>query len=139
MSTISLCLTKPTTNSMKLQNSFYTIEHQETQDFPLRYDLQLNAGHTIYQAHFPGKPITPGVCIVQIAVELLEDYLQKPLLLNSVKNIKFLSVISPTETPLVTYTINKIEEQDSEIKAALHVSAGEMQLTKISRTCNAHI
>ena len=27
----------------------------------------------VYQGHFPGYPITPGVCLVQIALELIEE------------------------------------------------------------------
>ena len=30
--------------------------------------IQLHPEHVIYQAHFPGSPITPGVCIIQYKV-----------------------------------------------------------------------
>ena len=33
-------------------------------------DIRLLPDNVIYKAHFPEKPITPGVCIVQMAVEL---------------------------------------------------------------------
>lgn len=43
----------------------------------------------IYAAHFPGYPITPGVCIVQMAMELTGKHL------TSAKDIKFLHPVFP--------------------------------------------
>ena len=57
---------------MKLLNSLYSIRSKDVTDSFVRYDIHLDASHFIYQAHFPGDPITPGVCIIQIAKELLE-------------------------------------------------------------------
>ena len=39
------------------------------------YTIKLIPSCVIYQAHFPGEPITPGVCIVQMAKELIEELL----------------------------------------------------------------
>ena len=55
---------------MILKNDFYHIA-QASVDLPrATYEIALNAQHFIYQAHFPGEPITPGVCILQMACEL---------------------------------------------------------------------
>lgn len=52
----------------------------------------------IYRAHFPGWPITPGVCLVQIALELMEEMAgQAGHDLVAAKSIKFTSPIIPTE------------------------------------------
>ena len=34
--------------------------------------LRCNPEHLIYQAHFPGNPITPGACLLQTAGEVLQ-------------------------------------------------------------------
>lgn len=120
---------------MKLKNSLYTITRQDTQENGASYDLTLHAEHVIYQAHFPGQPITPGVCIIQIAKELLEDYVVQPLEVQRVKNIKFLSVISPVETPAVTYLLQKVTQDDAGYKAQVEVVAGDKALAKISFFC----
>ena len=49
----------------------------------------------IYGAHFPGHPVTPGVTLVQIAVELLSEQEGKPLEIVAAKNIKFLIPVMP--------------------------------------------
>lgn len=45
----------------------------------------------IYAAHFPGFPVTPGVTLVQIALELMGKKLQ------SAKDIKFVVPVIPSQ------------------------------------------
>ena len=45
----------------------------------------------IYAAHFPGYPVTPGVTLVQIALELMGKKLK------SAKDIKFVVPVIPSE------------------------------------------
>lgn len=122
---------------MKLLNSFYTIKSRDITDSSIRYEIQLDASHYIYSAHFPDYPITPGVCIIQVGKELLEDYLEKKFIIQAVKNVKFLNVISPLEIPLVTYTFDKISfnDDDRTCKVLIQVSSGEILLAKLSFTC----
>ena len=35
--------------------------------------IKLNKDHDIYNGHFPNNPITPGVIIIQIIKEILEE------------------------------------------------------------------
>lgn len=51
--------------------------------------------HPIYSAHFPGNPITPGVCFVQVAQELLSMILNQPYVISSVPSFKLLKVHTP--------------------------------------------
>ena len=55
----------------------------------------------VYQGHFPGYPITPGVCLVEIALELIAEMADQVghderVRLVGAKNIKFTSPIIPT-------------------------------------------
>ena len=57
----------------------------------------------VYQGHFPGYPITPGVCLVEIAVELMREMAGqgKDVRFVGAKNIKFTSPVIPDgKTPL---------------------------------------
>ena len=56
----------------------------------------------VYQGHFPGYPITPGVCLVEIALELIAEMAgqaghDEKVRLVGAKNIKFTSPIIPAE------------------------------------------
>ena len=53
----------------------------------------------IYAAHFPGFPVTPGVTLVQIALELMDKRL------TSARDIKFVVPVIPSaEGPELKYT-----------------------------------
>ena len=116
---------------MKLKDSLYRITRQPAEGMPLEYEVRLNEKHFIYQAHFPGEPVTPGVCIVQMAKELLEDHLQQSLQLTTVKNVKFLSVITPIETPELSYVLDKIQSIDT-IRAQFTVKSSDKEFAKLS-------
>ncbi len=128
---------------MQLRNNLYTVTQRNTEGLTGCYTLELQPACVIYQAHFPGEPITPGVCIVQTAQELLEDMLQCAGLphttkLAMVKNVKFLSVLSPADNTTVVYQMKKVEmsEDNTELKAQVVVSAGEEAKAKMSLVLN---
>lgn len=122
---------------MKYLNDLYRILSKEIVDTTIRYDIQLDVNHIIYQAHFPGEPITPGVCIIQIAKELLEDYLGQKLCIQSIKNVKFLNVISPIEMSKITYVLDKIVTDDvlKATKVMIQICSDGVPLAKLSFTC----
>lgn len=59
------------------------------------YAVSLNASNSIYEAHFPGNPITPGACIVQMCVEILSHHTGNEVLLSNLLNTKFLKPLCP--------------------------------------------
>ena len=123
---------------MKLQNSLYTILNTEMKDAAVCYNILLDKSHFIYKAHFPGEPITPGVCLIQIAKELTGTYRQQTYNIQTIKNVKFLAVVSPTLTPNVTYMLEKIavdeETGDCKVQAVVTDTVTGTTLAKISMT-----
>ena len=77
---------------MKLNGSFFEIISATV---PASYRIRLNPGHEIYKAHFPEQPITPGVIIVRMAMELLSEALGRKAHLVGAPNIKFSSPLFP--------------------------------------------
>ena len=55
---------------MKFLDSLYSVTQSRKTEGGFEFDISFFPGHFIYKAHFPGEPITPGVCIIQIATEL---------------------------------------------------------------------
>ena len=125
---------------MQLLNNLYTIVAKDIPDDKISYNIKLDVNHFIYQAHFPDEPITPGVCIIQIAKELLEDYLAKRLKIYLVKNVKFLSIISPITTPQISCIFDKImaEKESSTYRVQVHLQSNDTPLAKLSFTCKHH-
>ena len=82
-----------------LLNTFFEVIEQSAnkteKNTTLLAKIKLNKDHSIFQGHFPGMPLVPGVCMTQIIKELLEGELGTPLFFTSGSNIKFLSIINP--------------------------------------------
>lgn len=116
-----------------LKDTFYNIEKTESVEDTFRAVVKLNGSHEIYKAHFPGNPITPGVCLLQIALELLNDKFDRNLRLIKAKKIKYLKVISPVENPIIEFVIKYRTENDL-IIATINIVHGETVFTKIEAT-----
>lgn len=114
-----------------LANDFFSLINKTSTDGSFEALVGFNSAHFIYQAHFPGNPITPGVCILQIAKELLEQHVEKPLVMKEAKNIKYLQVLDPVSHPEVYFKL-KIQENGDSIVANIIVELGEICFTKIS-------
>ena len=123
---------------MRLRNELYKVLNDSYSDECTKFDIELNPDHFIYHAHFPEEPITPGVCLIQIAKELLESCVNHALHIEKIKNVKFLSVVSPIDTQRVTYTIGNIikTNENGSIKTQVVVSNENTKFAKISMTCS---
>ncbi len=82
-----------------LKNDFYTLQKLESEESGLKASILINVKHAILEGHFPGQPVVPGVCMVQIVKELLEERLAGKFKLTGADHLKFLSLIDPRITP----------------------------------------
>ena len=90
-----------------LLNNLYTIESSECSPAgdKITFEILLNKEHALFRGHFPGNPILPGVCTVQIIRELLEVQLGKAFRLVRAGNIKYLGFINPLTEALVRFEL----------------------------------
>ena len=95
---------------MILLNDFYTILQKDATTGVLKAKIAINAKHRILEGHFPGLPVVPGVCMLQIVRELMEVNISKELSITTADNMKFLSVINPLENSEVDVSITYAEE-----------------------------
>jgi len=81
------------------------------------FNVILNPDNLVYKAHFPGQPVTPGVCILQMIQELLSEQFGMPLYIKNIKNAKFINMISPLSDGRISVLFNSIAEDEGGIKA----------------------
>ena len=88
-------------------NDLYTIKQIlcESSSYKLSVLIQLNPSHEIFKGHFPGNPILPGVCIVQILKEILMYQLNNKLILSDASSIKYLSFINPEVNSMIIFDV----------------------------------
>jgi 3-hydroxyacyl-[acyl-carrier-protein] dehydratase len=117
---------------MKLLDDFYTIKQETGEGTEFEYSLSLNKEHFIYQVHFPGNPITPGVCIIQLCKELMEHRTGETLFLKKINNVKFLSIIDPTVIDTIRASFSKVSPDENGYKFSVLVDGGTTQFAKLS-------
>jgi 3-hydroxymyristoyl/3-hydroxydecanoyl-(acyl carrier protein) dehydratase len=111
---------------MTLKDNFYHIKHSEQEnDQHFSVHISLNRGHFIYGAHFPNRPITPGVCLLQIAKELLEEHKEENLLLAGIVNVKYLAVINPDEHAEIHFSFSKLTTTTDGYKVNVLISGND--------------
>lgn len=82
-------------------------------DLALEQRIRFNEKSDIFGGHFPGNPVVPGVCQVQMVREMMEEALQKRLLLTEADTIKFTNLINPIEYPEITISLkSKIQSEE---------------------------
>lgn len=92
-----------------LKDDFFKVLSMDTEGTSVTAVLELNPDHTIFKGHFPGTPIVPGVCMMQMVKEIVEMIAEKSLVLSKADSMKFLSVIDPG--------VNKVVRMDLSYKA----------------------
>ena len=113
-------------------DNLYIVKNKQIEGTTARFEISFNSEHPIYAAHFPSNPITPGVCLINICKELTESVLEKSLLLQIVKNVKFLQLINPNENPNVSVQIS-IAKNEFEYKINASIcGANESVFAKLS-------
>ena len=97
-----------------LLDDFFKIINLQQKENTFKAELEINAAHKIFEGHFPGQPVTPGVCMMQMIKEIIEKGMDHKTQLIMADEMKFLSVIDPRQNNRITaeikYTIivNKI-------------------------------
>ena len=89
-----------------LLNSFFTISDLQMDEAAAKATLSINAGHKIFDGHFPGQPVVPGVCMMQMVKELVENITGKKTNLVKAHDLKFLAVIDPVKNNNIQATLN---------------------------------
>jgi 3-hydroxyacyl-[acyl-carrier-protein] dehydratase len=71
----------------------------------LRAQLRLRVSHRIFAGHFPGRPVLPGVCLVQLVQELAAPAAGSAVRLVRAGPIKFITMIDPDRDAAIIMTL----------------------------------
>jgi 3-hydroxyacyl-[acyl-carrier-protein] dehydratase len=84
-----------------LLNNLYTIQSLSESDNQIEATIKLMADHAIFSGHFPGQPVLPGVCMMEMVAEVLGVHLKNSFRISGGPLIKFLRMIDPRVNPLI--------------------------------------
>jgi len=78
-----------------LKDTLFKIVSSEHKENIIHATLEVDENSEIFEGHFPGHPVLPGACMLQMVKEVLEDGLNTPVRLKKADHIKFLSLVIP--------------------------------------------
>ncbi|MCJ7465183.1 MAG: 3-hydroxyacyl-ACP dehydratase [Maribacter sp.] len=116
-----------------LIKGLYTIKTFELNRETIEATIELHKEHPIFKGHFPGNPVMPGVCMIQIIKELTEKALDKNLFLSAFSNIKFMAIINPEIHAFLKLDI-ALTETDTEVKVKNTSFFGDTLALKLNAT-----
>lgn len=96
-----------------LIKGYYTIANTRQENENVIFDVILNPDCKVYEGHFPGEPISPGVCNLQMIRECAEIVSGCPLVITNVVLCRFINLVTPLETPRVSVKI-KLDKGESD-------------------------
>lgn len=89
-----------------LVKDYYTIDKITDTEECRQYHITLNADCPVYEGHFPGSPVSPGVCNIQMIKECAEDITGKKLFMNNLQLCRLTTLITPITHPQVVVNIS---------------------------------
>jgi 3-hydroxyacyl-[acyl-carrier-protein] dehydratase len=121
--------------TVMLSGLFYdiqTVTKEESVDIQYKFCavVALNDSHPIYKGHFPGNPVVPGACQVQMVRELIEKVVAHPVRLTESDNIKFLSMINPRNNPQLEIKIEIKPYTGNDIAVTASIGSGAVVFSK---------
>ena len=98
---------------------FYTIKDFQVSENQVHAQISLNPNHDVYEGHFSGQPVVPGVIQLQIIKELMEKSVNEKLLLNRMVFAKYLRMIVPGTSPVLNLQITYRMKESARVFTAV--------------------
>lgn len=111
--------------------SLFTIDALPAQGASGSATARINADHAILAGHFPGRPVVPGVCLVDLTVRICSALLGAEHRIARARALKFLIPVEPSTAGdmLVTASVQPIE---GGVRAEAQITANGAIAVKVS-------
>lgn len=97
-----------------LLNELFIVDDWRPGDATLTASLRVRLPHPIFDGHFPGRPVLPGVCLVQLVEELAASIAGRVVRLIRAGPVKFIAMIDPVRNGIVEMTLTGKEQAAGE-------------------------
>ena len=101
---------------MKLLNDFFKIIAVDKLENKFTVHVEINPAHEIFKGHFPGRPVVPGVCMVQILKEIMGEIFHSDFTMKEASQLKYLAILNPLEVNSFSVEISVLDEDANAIK-----------------------
>ena len=91
---------------MFLKDKFYKVTKEDVSGTSATYTLAILPDCSVYDGHFPGNPVCPGVCNMQTILECAMMLTGKDLHYNTIKQCRLTAIATPEVCPEVTVSVS---------------------------------
>ncbi len=100
---------------MLLENKFYKVlseaRHVE-EELGATYSVAILPGCNVYDGHFPGEPVCPGVCNMETIKECAMLLTGETLRYSFIKQCRLTALATPTVCPEVDVNVTLVENEE---------------------------
>lgn len=111
--------------------NYYRILSQAIGDNSAEFTIELCDDCPVYAGHFPGNPIAPGACNIEMVRECASIALNRDVRIAEIKLCKFLRIIRPSSNETLSLSL-KFESN----KLKTTVSVGEELAIQLNMIIN---
>ena len=97
---------------MLLKDKFYKILKEEKDGDNVKYTVAILPDCNVYDGHFPGDPVCPGVCNIETIKECAMMLTGRDLRIKAIKQCRLTAIATPTVCPEVVITVNATAKED---------------------------
>ena len=110
--------------------SLYTLSDLCVHEDDFNVTVSIDPNHSIFDGHFPGQPIVPGVILIRMIGELAKGIAGQEVQLETGSNMKFLNVIDPQKTSRLSIEGSVKYQDNDRLSVTAVVSAEDIHFFK---------
>nr|WP_295923627.1 3-hydroxyacyl-ACP dehydratase [uncultured Dyadobacter sp.] len=99
-------------------SNLYTIIALDHGPAEITSTVWIDPAHPVFEGHFPGSPVLPGVVQLEMIKAILSKAFGKEIALKEMSTCKFLEVLNPAETPELTIHIQYKGDEVLDVSAS---------------------
>ncbi|GAC1439233.1 MAG: 3-hydroxyacyl-ACP dehydratase [Sediminibacterium sp.] len=115
-----------------LLGDFFTISSIQKEGDSVKVMLELNAAHSIFEGHFPGQPVVPGACLLQMVKEIMQAITGSDMQLIKAQQLKFISLIDPARNGILQMALTHSIAENGEVTISAALSNDTVACFKFS-------
>lgn len=110
--------------------TYHTI--RQNPDGSFSSEVSMDPEHPVFKAHFPGKPVLPGVVMLRLFREMIVRTSGIEMELSAGGNLKFIKTVVPGVHPFMEIHF-RITEDSGEYRLSGHLIYGEETVVKMEQ------
>ena len=110
----------------------YDIKLIEQQSSKYTYQIKVNVHHEIFEGHFPGQPVLPGVAMLYLTRTIQEQIKNTAVHFSEASQIKFLNLVDPRVNSEFEYIHEIVIKPNGEEMVKADLKHGDITFFKIN-------